>query len=109
MNSIVRTATLSAEPVTLDRMKNWLRVPPSVVNDDPDIIDLITEARIQAELLSNCALVRSQFVQYLDHFPGWGSRQFDYYGSNAGAYGSSGAQGGVGYDRHRRWHGEITV
>jgi hypothetical protein len=109
MNSIVRTATLSAEPVTRTAMKNWLRVPPTVVNDDLEIDDLVTEARVQAELLSNCALVRSTFVQYLDHFPGWGAREFDFYGSNGGGYGASGAQSGVGYDRHRRWHGEITV
>jgi hypothetical protein len=108
MNSIVRTATLSAEPVTLAAMKNWLRVPPSVVNDDPDITDLITEAREQAELLTNCALVRSTFVQTLDHFPGWGAREFDYYGSS-GAGSGSGGYGGIGYDRHHRWHGEITV
>jgi hypothetical protein len=111
MNSLVRTNVISAsaEPVTLAAMKNWLRVAPSVFNDDEDITDLITEARIQAELLTNCALVRSTFVQYLDHFPGWGSREFDYYGSNAGSgYGGSG-NGGIGYDRHQRWHGEITV
>lgn len=103
MNSIVRTATLSAEPVTRAAMKNWLRVPPAVVNDDLDIDDLITEARMHAELLSNCALVRSSFVQYLDHFPG-GLRELDHYAASAGS-----GHGGMGYDRHKRWHGEITV
>jgi hypothetical protein len=108
MNSIVRTATLSAEPVTLSAMKNWLRVAATEVNDDPDITDLITEARTQAELLSNCALVRSQFVQYLDHFPGWHAREY-FVGTNGGGYGASGGQSGMGYDKHGRWHGEITV
>jgi hypothetical protein len=111
MNSLVRTNTIAAteEPVTLAAMKNWLKVPASVVNDDADITDLISEARMQAELLSNCALVRSTFVQYLDHFPAWGGREFDYYGSNPGGGSGSGGYGGIGYDRHQKWHGEITV
>lgn len=70
MNSVVRTSVISAEPVSLESMKNWLRVPDSVTNDDADIGELITEARQHCELLTNCALVRSSFVQYLDHFPG---------------------------------------
>jgi len=109
MNSIVRTATLSSEPVTLAAMKNWLKVPGSVATDDLEITDLINEARVHAELLTNCSLVRSTFVQYLDHWPGWGAREFDYYGSNAGGGYGAGGYGGMGYDRHHRWHGEITV
>src|ERR1700722_1815059 len=104
MNSIVRTSAIpaSAEPVTLAAMKNWLRVPPTVVNDDQDITDLINEARVQAELLSNCALVRSTFVQYLDHFPTWQAREL-------GHFGAVGGHDGIAYGRHGRWHGEITV
>ena len=110
MNSLVRTAVISSEPVSLTVMKNWLRIPPSVVNDDGDIEDLIEEARVQAELLTNCALVRSTFVQYLDHWPGWGAREFDYYGGGSGGAASgSGSYAGMGYDRHHRWHGEIKV
>ena len=36
MNSIVRTSVISAEPISLASMKNWLRVPTSVTNDDVD-------------------------------------------------------------------------
>jgi hypothetical protein len=78
MNSIVRTSVISAEPISLASMKNWLRVPTSVTNDDVDIADLITEARQHCEHLTNCALVRSTFVQYLDHFPGHHSREGGY-------------------------------
>lgn len=107
MNSLVRTSVISAEPVSLASMKNWLRVPVSVVNDDADITDLITEARTQAELLTNCALVRSTFVQYLDHFPGAAARERDYFSVSGGGGGLG--QSGMGYDRHQRWHGEIKV
>jgi hypothetical protein len=106
MNSIVRTATISAEPVSLASMKNWLRVPITVTNDDVDIADLITEARTHCELLTNCALVRSTFVQYLDHFPGSGSREYDSFG-NGGIRGSG--HDGYGTDSHHRWHGEIKI
>ena len=105
MNSIVRTATLSSEPVTLTAMKNWLKVAPNVVNDDIEITDLINEARVQAELITNCALVRSTFVQYLDHFPTWGARELGSSWTTAGSHGWS----GLGFDRHHRWHGEIKV
>jgi hypothetical protein len=66
MNSLVRTQTIVNEPVSLAAMKNWLKLPATVTADDGDILDLISEARIQCELLTNCALVRSTFVQYLD-------------------------------------------
>jgi hypothetical protein len=111
MNSLVRTAIVGPELVTLAAMKNWLRVPPSVVNDDLDITGLIQEARIQCELITNCALVRSKFVQYLDHFPGWGTREFGYYGSMglAGGGGEGSGAGGMGYNRHHRAYGEIKL
>jgi hypothetical protein len=107
MNSLVRTGTLGPELVTLTAMKNWLRVPLSVTNDDNDITGLIQEARMQAELITNCALVRSTFVQYLDHFPGWADREYGYFGT-AGMSGGTGA-GGMGYNRHHRHYGEIKV
>jgi hypothetical protein len=106
MNSIVRTGVVSAEPVSLASMKNWLRVPASVTNDDTDIGDMITEARQHCELLSNAALVRSTFVQYLDHFPGSSAREFNSFGSGL----SSGrGHDGLGTDRNHRWHGEIKM
>jgi hypothetical protein len=109
MNSIVRTATLSAEPVTLAAMKNWLRVPTTVTNDDADITDLIQEARMHCELISNCSLVRSSFVQYLDYFPGHLMNESGY---SPGGYAMSGGEsgyGGFGADRNQRWYGEIKM
>jgi len=109
VNSVVRTSVISAEPVSLAAMKNWLKVPASVTADDGEIADLISEAREHCELLTNSALVRSTWVQYLDHFPGWGAREFNQYGTGPGyGYGTSGHDG-MGYDRHGRWHGEIKV
>lgn len=102
MNSIVRTAILSPELVTLAVMKNWLKVPQSVTNDDNEITDLIVEAREQCELITNSCLVRSKFVQYLDHFPSSGVREMGYM--------SGGTQhNGMGYTRHHRWHDEIKI
>ena len=105
MNSVVRTNVISAEPVSLTAMKNWLRV--SVSNDDADIADLITEAREQCELITNCALVRASYVQYLDNFPGW-EHEFDSYGTT-GANGYPAYHDGFGYNRHGRWKGEIKI
>jgi hypothetical protein len=112
MNSIVPTSVVSAEPVQLAAMKNWLRVAPTVMNDDADITDLITEARQQCELLSNSALVRRTFVQYLDHFPGHHTHEGNCFGggfANAGGNGGGSGYDGLSVDRHGRWHGEIKM
>lgn len=110
MNNVVRTAIISEEPISLSTMKNWLRVPQGVVNDDTEITDLITEVREAGELLSNCALVRSNFVQYLDHFPGHTPRD-GRGGTGAGyGYGTAGwGWNGGHYNRHHRPHNEIKV
>lgn len=105
MNSLVRTSVISKEPVSRDAMKNWLRVDPTVVNDDLEIDDLIEEARVHAELLSNCALVRSTFVQYLDCFPGSGNREGEYLGSGC----NDGGWNGFSTNRHHRHYGEIKL
>jgi len=108
MNSLVRTSTISPEPVTLQAMKNWLKVPNSA--DDTEISDLIQEARMQCELLSNSCLVRSTFVQYLDHFPHWRGRNEGYYpGGSGAAFSGEGGWGGTGYNRHHRHYGEIKI
>src|ERR1700721_3859510 len=101
MNSIVPTNPVTIEPISLAQMKNWLPVPSTVTTDDVDIADLITEARQHCELTSNSALVRSTFAQYLDHFPGWGSRE------DSG--GAATGHDGFGADRNHRWHGEIKM
>jgi hypothetical protein len=107
MNSVVRTSVISAEPVSLAAMKNWLRVPTNVNVDDDDIKDLITEAREHCELLTNCALVRANYVQYLDHFPGF-QHESDQFGTS-GASGYPAYHSGFGYNRHGRWKGEIKL
>lgn len=109
MNSVVRTNVISAEPVSLTAMKNWLKIPASVTSDDTEIGDLITEAREQCELLTNCALVRSTFVQYLDVFPGSHQREQESYGTTGNFGIASTGHDGYGYDRHGRWRGEIRV
>jgi len=113
MNSLVRTQTIISEPVSLAAMKNWLKLPATQTADDGDILDLISEARIQCELLTNCALVRSTFVQYLDHFPGHGREGEGFGGAGAGYGGGYGGySGGVsstGYNRHHRKSSEIKV
>jgi hypothetical protein len=111
MNSLVRTQTVVNEPVSLAAMKNWLKLPPTVTNDDGDISDLISEARIQCELMTNCALVRSTFVQYLDHFPGHHHESYVSGGGNMGygGYGYPGGYSNTGYNRHHRHYNEIKV
>ena len=87
MQSIVRTGTISPEPVTLTDMKNWLKVPLSETRDDLKITMLIKAARQHCELISGsragavqASIVRSTFVMYLDHFPGrahgWGDNEY---------------------------------
>lgn len=90
-------------------MKNWLRLPQSVVNDDLEVDSLIEEARTHCELLSNCALVRSTFVQYLDHFPG--HHRDGHSGAGAGyGFGVAGEGWGNGrYNRHQRPANEIKI
>lgn len=102
MNSVVRTGLITAEPVSLASMRNWLRIAPNWTTDDVDIADLITEARQHCELLTNCSLVRSTFVQYLDHFPGHSMRD------SASGIASSGHDG-FGTDGQGRWRNEIKV
>lgn len=108
MNSVVRTATIGPEPISLAYMKNALKVPLSVVVDDIKISRLIKAARMQCELLSNSALVRQTWVQYLDRFPGNCSSS----GHSGAGYGygvAGGGWDGTGYNKHGRPHDEIKV
>lgn len=107
MNSVVRTSPIAVEPISLTTAKNWLRV--YVTGDDTEIEDLITEAREYCELQTNCALVRANYVQYLDHFPGSRVRESGYAPGGMGTGGTESGYGGYGTDRHGRWHGEIKM
>jgi hypothetical protein len=90
---------IGAEPVSLADMKNFLKVPAGVTTDDALIKSLIKAARIQAEIIAESALVRSTFVQYMDHFPYWRVRERGYY------------VGQVGHasEHHHMHHGEIKI
>lgn len=112
MSSIVRIATLGTEPLSLDYMKNALRIPLTVTNDDPKIKRLMRAAREHCEVVSGSTLVRQRFVQYHDYFPGhrWSP-------SRDGAYGQAGylsdQWGGVleatGLDFYHRGRNEIKL
>lgn len=99
MSSIVRASTIGSEPVTLVDMKNFLKQPPNVSADDALITSLITAARQQAEVITECALIESTWVQYMDNFPLWRVRERGY---NLGQAGHSSEHG-------HRHHGQIKL
>lgn len=98
MSSIVRTGTVSAEPVTRGAMKNYLKLPPSNQTDDTLIDSLISAARVQAEIITECALVRSTFVQYMNRFPGRHDHEL-----------GSFQHGRHSVENHHHHHGEIKM
>jgi len=59
----------ASEPVTLDAMKNFLRVDSGFTLDDTTISGLITAAREHGEKLTGRALAQRTFRQVLDSFP----------------------------------------
>jgi|GEM_PF-4879500 len=80
-------------------MKNFLKVSSGVTTDDILIQNLIKAARQQAEILTDSVLVRSTFVQYMDHFPYWRIRERGYYVG----------QVGYAYEHHNAHRGEIRL
>jgi len=64
-----QTALPVSEPVSLDDMKNWLRLDSGFTGDDQDITDLIQAAREHAETLTGRALAQRTFRQVLDSMP----------------------------------------
>src|SRR5437764_326768 len=57
------------EPISVARMKNWLKLPPVVTADDEDIADLIISAREHVEGFTARSIVNKTYVQSLDAFP----------------------------------------
>lgn len=99
MSSIVRTKVIGAYPVGLADMKNFLKLPAAPCPDDNLVLQLVRAATTQAEIITNCALVRSQFVQYMDHFPYYRIRERGYF------------LGQVGHalEHHHQHHGMIKL
>jgi len=65
--SLQRASVTGTEPVTLDEMKNHLRVD---FDDDDDLITaLIVAARERAETITGRTITASSWVYYLDSFP----------------------------------------
>jgi hypothetical protein len=69
MSYVVRTAPPAAEPITLARAKNYLRLDMSFTGDDQHISSLISAAREHAERITGKALAQGTFRQVLDSFP----------------------------------------
>ena len=67
--SLQRVPGTITEPVSLDDMKNALRV--DFTDDDALIGGLITAARYHAESLTGRSLVNQQWIYNLDNFPYW--------------------------------------
>jgi len=67
--SYVRQKTLPVEPVLLAEMKNFLKVPANVTQDDALISQLTTAAREYAEVFTGLCIAQRDFVQALDSFP----------------------------------------
>lgn len=97
MSALIRAAIPTPEPVLLAAMKNILKI--NSTTDDAFINQLIQSAREYAETITERALVRTTYTQYLDHFPLWRTREFGSY--QAGLMHSS------EHFHHR--HGEIKI
>lgn len=62
------------EPLSLDQVKSFLRMPPVPLpfsSQDLDLTDMIVAARVQAELLQCRDLVVKQYDLVLDYWPGF--------------------------------------
>jgi uncharacterized phiE125 gp8 family phage protein len=79
MSAITVAVPPALEPVPLTDMKNFLRVSHS--EDDTLISGLIVAARRYAEAFMRRALITTQFIQHLDHFPRWKKLSADAVGS----------------------------
>lgn len=62
-------AQIFEEPVTVEEARSYLKIP--VTGDDPDILALLSAARVQAEILQGRDLVRKQWDFHRDYWPNW--------------------------------------
>lgn len=63
------TTPPAAEPLVLDDLRTWLRLPVSFTSEDDLIEDLITDARVFIERHTARALITQTITEYFDEFP----------------------------------------
>jgi hypothetical protein len=85
-----RTLDPIIEPVSLESMKNYLRVDDFLTQDDDLISGLISASRERAEDMTARCLIAQEWTFCMDHFPSW-------YGHESGGY-------FFGEHRHPRHH-----
>lgn len=59
----------SVEPLTLDELRTWLRLPDSFTSENDLITDLIKQARVFVERHTARALITQTITEYFDEFP----------------------------------------
>jgi hypothetical protein len=69
MGYVVATSLPVAEPVSLARMKNYLRIDAGFIADDEHIAGLISAAREHAERITGKAIAQRTWRQVLDSMP----------------------------------------
>jgi hypothetical protein len=69
MGYIVEEIEPVVEPILLADMKNWLKIPPNVVNDDGLVAEIIQSAREEVEGYTGRSLITKGYRQSLDSFP----------------------------------------
>lgn len=69
MAYIVEEIAPLVEPISRNDMKNWLKVPPNVVNDDQLIDEITQSAREEVETWTGRSLVSKGYRQVMDSFP----------------------------------------
>jgi hypothetical protein len=69
MAYIVEEIAPLVEPVSRGDMKNWLKIPPNVTNDDLLIDEITQSAREEVEGWTARSLVNKGYRQVLDSFP----------------------------------------
>lgn len=57
------------EPFTTDYIKTWLKIPSSVTVEDTLLSDLIKNARVWAEQMTNTAALTQTIEEYFDCWP----------------------------------------
>jgi hypothetical protein len=89
---LTRMVDAASEPVAVADMRNFLRLPPSVVEDDALIADLITAARMECEKINDRSFCTTTWKLTLDSLPFGGGGL----GSFALPWAGAGRRGGYG-------------